>query len=197
MPLFILLSIIVFVGDPFKPIIYKGVRIGYKGKKFIMYKFRTLKVNAEKIVGNKLLRDSMSLKTPIGKILRYTKLDELPQLFNVLKGDMSFIGPRPDRPIRYYENIKTIKGYGKRLNVIPGMSGIAQVKGNYFTHPALKLSYDLQWILNRNLFAYFLYIIETIFMIGKKVAVKFVPATRIAPWVSIALLITSMSKLSF
>ena len=193
-PLFMIIGLLISISEPFKPIIYEGKRIGFNGKTFIMYKFRTLKLNAEKVVGKGLLNENMSLKTPLGKILRFTKLDELPQLFNILNGDMSFIGPRPDRPIRYYNNIKTIKGYETRLRVLPGMSGIAQVEGDYYTPPELKLSWDQSWIENRNIVLYLWYIFKTAIMIGRKIAVKFVPATRLAPWVSVALLITSIIK---
>ena len=189
-PVFVIIGILIFLFEPFKPVIYKGVRIGRFGKPFIMYKFRTLKINAEKIVGKGLLNDKLNLYTPIGKILRYLKLDELPQLLNVIKGDMSFIGPRPDRPIRFYENLINVSDYEKRLYVKPGMSGIAQMEGDYYSLPEEKLQWDLIWINNGNTKVYFKYFFMTIFYVLHKLSAKLSPLSRITPWVSIALIIT-------
>jgi lipopolysaccharide/colanic/teichoic acid biosynthesis glycosyltransferase len=119
--IFLALIIKVFSGSP---VIYKQERIGIKGKVFKLYKFRTMFVNADKI-GTSVTAKNDSRVTPVGRFLRRLKLDELPQLINVLKGDMSFVGPRPDVP-----------GYADKLqgedriilNVRPGITGPATLK---------------------------------------------------------------------
>jgi lipopolysaccharide/colanic/teichoic acid biosynthesis glycosyltransferase len=109
------------------PVFYRGVRLGMNKRPFIMYKFRTLVPGAESIMGAELLTrrlgSDQKLVTDFGKFLRDTRLDELPQLFNILKGDMDFLGPRPERPAIYERICKHIKGYDKRFDVKPGLIG--------------------------------------------------------------------------
>ncbi|MGE0681332.1 MAG: sugar transferase [Candidatus Binatia bacterium] len=148
-PLFLLVALAVRLTSP-GPIFYRGQRVGKGEHIFHIYKFRTLTVGAEKRIGARLLKEDDQLYTPIGKFLKKTKLDELPQLLNVLKGDMSLVGPRPIRPI-FLENLKKeIPHYAQRFLVRPGMTGVAQVHGGYWTEPRNKLRYELVYIRNQS-----------------------------------------------
>lgn len=126
-------------------IIYKSRRIGKGIKEFNVYKFRTMKANREELKSN-LTHEQMVTKT--GKFLRKTSLDELPQLFNIIKGEMSFIGPRPWIP-EYYEFFT--EEQMKRASVKPGISGLAQVKGRNGINIFEKINYDLEYIENMGL----------------------------------------------
>src|SRR4051794_4268264 len=131
------------------PITYRGQRVGRGGKIFTIIKFRTLEVNAEQKIGARLLEHSDGLYTRIGRWLKRAKLDEIPQLFNVVRGEMNLVGPRPVRPVFLETFCREIGGYMRRFAVNPGMTGLAQVRGGYFTHPRDKLRYDLIYIRNR------------------------------------------------
>jgi len=109
------------------PGIYKQIRLGLDGKPFPMYKIRTMRFNAEAATGAIWTAQNDKRITPIGKFLRQTHLDELPQLYNILKGDMALVGPRPERPEFVTELEKRIDGYGYRLYVMPGWTGLAQL----------------------------------------------------------------------
>ena len=113
------------------PVLYKGTRLGIDKVPFTMYKFRTLMKDADEIIGAALLTHQVlstaHLVTPFGLFLRHTRLDELPQLFNILKGDMDFLGPRPERPEIYEKFCKHIKGYDERFTVKPGLIGYSQL----------------------------------------------------------------------
>jgi len=142
------------------------------GKPFVIYKFRTMREDAEKKCGPVWASDNDPRITPIGRILRFTHLDELPQLYNILKGDMSFVGPRPERPYFVNQLVKAIPGYINRLNVKPGLTGLAQIKTGYdysIESVKTKLHYDLEYYKNGNLVSYFKIMFVTIFktMIGK------------------------------
>lgn len=126
-------------------IIYKSRRMGKGIKEFNVYKFRTMKANREELKSN-LTHEQMVTK--IGKFLRKTSLDELPQLFNIIKGEMSFIGPRPWIP-EYYEFFT--EEQMKRASVKPGISGLAQVKGRNGINIFEKINYDLEYIDNMGL----------------------------------------------
>jgi len=133
------------------PVVYRGTRIGRCLVPFTIYKFRTLLVDAEQRIGARLLTPADDLYTPIGRFLKRYKLDEIPQLLNVLKGDMNLVGPRPIRPIFLATSTRDIPHYTARFAVRPGMTGLAQLRGGYFTHPRDKLRYDLLYIRHRNL----------------------------------------------
>ena len=109
------------------PVFYKGKRYGKDKKIFLMYKLRTLTINADSIIGGELLKPHHRLETPIGKFLRDTRIDEIPQLINVIKGDMDLIGPRPERPEVYEKQCKNIFGYDNRFHVNPGLIGYSQL----------------------------------------------------------------------
>ncbi len=127
-------------------VLYKQERLTYKGKHFYVYKFRSMIENAEGKSGAVLAAKSDSRITPIGKIIRACRIDELPQLINVLKGDMSLVGPRPERPEIAEEYYKTLPEFAYRLKAKAGLTGYAQIYGKYNTTPADKLKMDLIYI---------------------------------------------------
>jgi lipopolysaccharide/colanic/teichoic acid biosynthesis glycosyltransferase len=132
------------------PVLYKGTRIGRGMAPFSIFKFRTLLVDAEQRIGARLLTPGDPLYTPVGRFLKKTKLDEIPQLWNVIRGDMNMVGPRPIRPVFLATSLREIPSYSARFTVRPGMTGLAQLRGGYFTHPRDKLRYDVLYIRNRN-----------------------------------------------
>lgn len=131
------------------PVLYKGTRIGRNMAPFHIFKFRTLLVDAEQRIGARLLTPGDPLYTPVGRFLKRTKLDEIPQLWNVIRGDMNMVGPRPIRPVFLATSMREIRNYAARFVVRPGMTGLAQLRGGYFTHPRDKLRYDILYIRNR------------------------------------------------
>jgi exopolysaccharide biosynthesis polyprenyl glycosylphosphotransferase len=132
------------------PIFYEQERVGRGGKSFIIYKLRTMSVNAEKETGPTLSPQGDKRSTWFGRLLRVLKIDELPQFWNVLKGDMSVIGPRPERPHFVEPFIGHIYSYSLRHTVQPGLTGLAQVNGDHLTHVYVKLHYDLIYVCKRN-----------------------------------------------
>jgi lipopolysaccharide/colanic/teichoic acid biosynthesis glycosyltransferase len=140
------------------PLLYRGERVGRGGRIFEMLKFRTLKRGAEDrlgpYLGDELVRRTKAETTPIGRWLRATQLDEIPQLLNVLRGDMSLVGPRPIRPRFFEELAEELPAYWQRLVVRPGLTGFAQVRRGYETSMAEKLAHDLEWIADRSVRLY-------------------------------------------
>lgn len=132
------------------PVFYKQVRLTKGHREFEIYKFRSMIVDAEKR-GAQLSTVNDDRITPVGKFIRATRVDELPQLINILKGDMSIIGPRPERPEIEEEYIKELPEFSLRLEVPAGLSGYAQVFGKYNTNPSDKLKLDLLYINQRSL----------------------------------------------
>jgi exopolysaccharide biosynthesis polyprenyl glycosylphosphotransferase len=127
------------------PVIFRQERLGKDGKSFVMYKFRSMHVDAE-VNGPQWAEKKDDRCTRIGSILRKTRLDELPQFFNILKGEMSLVGPRPERPY-FYDQFETyIHGFRNRLVVRPGLTGWAQVSGGYDLLPEEKIVYDMEYI---------------------------------------------------
>ncbi len=133
------------------PALYHQQRVGKDGGAFMMLKFRTMQVNAERTTGPVMASENDPRVTWLGHYLRAARLDELPQLWNVLRGDMSFVGPRPERPEFVGQFEQDIHGYAERFMVRPGLTGYAQVNGEYHTSAATKLKYDLAYIYNRSL----------------------------------------------
>ena len=134
------------------PIFYSQKRIGKNKNVFKVYKFRTMIPDAEKISGAVWSTKNDPRITKIGHLLRKTALDEIPQLLNIIKGEMSFVGPRAERPELHNEFIKTIPEFDERLKVTPGLSGLAQISGSYDLDPSEKIKYDLEYIEKMSLF---------------------------------------------
>lgn len=132
------------------PVVYKQVRLTKDHREFFIYKFRSMIVDAEK-KGARLASKGDSRITPVGNILRLTHLDELPQLMNILKGDMSFVGPRPERPEIEKMYVEKLPEFSLRLNVKAGLTGYAQVFGKYNSTPEDKLKLDILYINQRSI----------------------------------------------
>lgn len=135
------------------PVIYRQTRLGRYGKPFTLYKFRSMPNNAEAKTGAVWASGDDDRATGIGRILRLTKIDELPQLVNILKGEMSFVGPRPERPEFYnkFINKDGVKYFDNRLLVQPGLTGLAQITKGTNVTPAEKLELDLEYIKKRSI----------------------------------------------
>jgi len=133
------------------PVCYRQRRVGKGGKEFTLYKLRTMVDGAEDETGPMVASPEDTRVTWVGRLLRDIRIDEIPQLFNVLNGTMSLVGPRPERPEFAGEFLRTIPGYAERLQVKPGLTGLAQVDGEYHTTPEYKLKYDLAYIYNYSL----------------------------------------------
>ncbi len=130
-------------------VLYRQKRLGKDGKEFDVLKFRSMHMDAEESGAQwASLEDPRT--TRIGGCLRKCRLDELPQLYCILVGDMSFVGPRPERPVFYKEFAKYIDGFEQRLAVVPGLTGLAQVRGGYELDPEEKIVYDVEYIENRS-----------------------------------------------
>ncbi|MBE2904506.1 sugar transferase [Anoxybacillus flavithermus] len=174
-PLFLLMSIFYLFGDSKGPILFRQVRVGKNGKKFYIYKFRSMVVNAEeklkadKELYQKYLRNNYKLEphedpriTNLGRFLRKTSLDEIPQLINVLKGEMSLVGPRPVVE-------EELKEYGsdvaKFLSVKPGMTGYWQVSGRSEVGYPERVDVELFYVYNQSLFLDIVILVKTVFMV--------------------------------
>jgi lipopolysaccharide/colanic/teichoic acid biosynthesis glycosyltransferase len=148
-----------------RPVLYRGERVGRGGRFFEMLKFRTMKAGAEERIGQylgeELVRATDAELTTIGRWLKASQLDEIPQLWNVLRGDMSFVGPRPIRPRFFAELAHDLPAYWQRLVVRPGLTGFAQVRRGYETSMAEKLAHDLEWIADRSVRLYLRTVVVT------------------------------------
>ncbi|HZT16596.1 MAG TPA: sugar transferase [Gaiellaceae bacterium] len=151
------------------PVLYRGQRVGRGGRFFEMLKFRTLRPGAEerigRYLGEELVRRTEAELTSLGRWLKASQLDEIPQLWNVLRGDMSFVGPRPIRPRFFAELATELPAYWQRLVVRPGLTGFAQVRRGYETSMAEKLAHDLEWIADRSVPLY----LRTLFVTALRV----------------------------
>jgi lipopolysaccharide/colanic/teichoic acid biosynthesis glycosyltransferase len=147
------------------PIFYRGERVGRGGRIFRMVKFRTLRRGAEErlgpFLGLELVERTRAETTALGGWLRAAQLDEIPQLWNVLRGDMSFVGPRPIRPRFFEELAGELPAYWQRLVVRPGLTGFAQVRKGYETSMAEKLAHDLEYIADRSVPLYLRTVVVT------------------------------------
>ncbi|HEX3576628.1 MAG TPA: exopolysaccharide biosynthesis polyprenyl glycosylphosphotransferase [Rhodopila sp.] len=153
-PLMVLVGCLVAI-DSRGPILYRQVRVGLNGRAFVLLKFRSMVADAEAGTGPRWAQRQDPRITRIGKFLRLTRIDELPQLLNVLRGSMSMVGPRPERPHFADRLAEVIPGYRQRVTVKPGLTGWAQVNYPYgasVEDAKMKLSYDLHYIKNRSLF---------------------------------------------
>jgi len=144
------------------PVLYSQERVTFDNKVFKIYKFRTMRVDAEEDTGPVISGGDDPRVTRIGRFLRKYRIDELPQLINVLSGDMSFVGPRSERPFFVEQFSKEIPGYTHRVSVKAGLTGFAQVLGSYDTSPEDKLRYDLIYIRNYSLLLDIKLIMQTV-----------------------------------
>jgi lipopolysaccharide/colanic/teichoic acid biosynthesis glycosyltransferase len=140
-PLWLGISILLWLQDP-GPIFFIKNCVGYQGNNFRLLKFRTMKLGAESDTGPIASNQQDQRVHVIGQLLRKTALDELPQLLNILGGQMSFVGPRPLRTVVEVEYLKDIPGYAARYDVLPGLSGLAQIAGDYYLPSRDKLRYE-------------------------------------------------------
>ena len=144
------------------PVFFKQRRVGRGKKCFNILKFRTMREDTPHDVPTHLLKNADSYITKSGAFLRRTSLDELPQIWNILKGDMSFVGPRPERACFYRLFEEYIVGFSNRLAVTPGLTGYAQVNGGYDLKPEEKIVYDMEYIEHRSVWMDLLCILKTI-----------------------------------
>ena len=149
MPVWAAVSAAIVIADGW-PVLYCQPRIGRGGRVFTAYKFRSMTKDAEKYSGAVLATENDPRITPVGRILRKTAFDEMPQLLNIFKGDMSWVGPRPERPEFVQLFSAHIPGYQLRHNVTPGLTGVAQVHGRYYTEAVDKLRYDLYYLRHQS-----------------------------------------------
>jgi lipopolysaccharide/colanic/teichoic acid biosynthesis glycosyltransferase len=153
-----------------RPLFYRGERVGLHGTVFTMLKFRTLNPDAEDrlgpYLGDELVTRTRAEHTGIGRWLRATQLDEIPQLWNVLRGDMSLVGPRPIRPRFFEELSEQLPAYWQRLVVRPGLTGFAQVRKGYETSMEDKLAHDLEYIADRSVHLYLRTLVATAWRVG-------------------------------
>ena len=159
-PLFVMFGAAIHLADR-GPIFYTQTRLTIDGKLFKIYKFRTMRVDAEKDGVARLAGEGDDRITDVGKILRATRLDELPQLFNIIKGEMSLVGPRPERPEIAAEYMEDLPEFAMRLKMKAGLTGYAQVHGKYNTTPYDKLKLDLHYIRNYSLWMDLILIVLT------------------------------------
>lgn len=148
--LFIPIIAIAIKLDSKGPVLFKQERLGKDEKPFMMYKFRSMYIDAEKD-GPQWAIASDQRATRVGRFLRKTRIDELPQMWNILVGDMSLVGPRPEREFFYSEFERDIPNFRDRLAVKPGLTGLAQVNGGYELDPQSKLDYDIEYMGSRSI----------------------------------------------
>ena len=162
-----IIALLIIVDSPGKPI-YTQLRLGKNEKPFKLLKFRSMYSDAEE-TGIRWAEENDERVTKIGKWIRKTRVDELPQLFNILIGQMSIVGPRPERPEFYDLFDMYIDGFRQRMVVIPGLTGLAQVNGGYDLKPEEKIVYDMQYIRERSIKTDMICILQTVGVIlGRK-----------------------------
>jgi exopolysaccharide biosynthesis polyprenyl glycosylphosphotransferase len=144
------------------PILYRQIRVGRDQRPFTLWKLRTMQVDAEAEAVEVLAQLDDPRLTPIGAVLRRLRLDEIPQLVNVLTGSMSLVGPRPERPGFVQRYLKEVPGYAERFSLAPGLTGLAQVNGDYHSSPQNKLRYELAYMANWNLWLDFSILLRTV-----------------------------------
>jgi exopolysaccharide biosynthesis polyprenyl glycosylphosphotransferase len=163
-PFFLIIAFFIKFDTP-GPVFYVQERIGKDGKKFKLYKFRTMVKDAEASTGPTLALPDDKRITKVGKILRKYRIDELPQFINVFLGDMSIVGPRPEREVFIKKFYTKLPGYFIRTTVKPGITGLAQIYGGYYTKPEDKLKFDFIYINNYSLFLDFKIMFLTFFQL--------------------------------
>ena len=167
-PLFLLVAILIKL-DSKGPIIFKQIRIGKNSKPFYIYKFRSMKIDAPNLSTEEFINAS-DFTTKVGKFIRKTSIDELPQLVNILKGDMSIVGPRPviEREVRLLE----IRKECNVDSILPGITGLAQINGRDNIDDYEKVKYDFEYLSKRNLVLDIKIIINTVLKVAKSGGIK-------------------------
>ena len=167
-PLFLLVAILIKL-DSKGPIIFKQIRIGKNSKPFYIYKFRSMKIDAPNLSTEEFINAS-DFTTKVGKFIRKTSIDELPQLVNILKGDMSIVGPRPviEREVRLLE----IRKECNVDSILPGITGLAQINGRDNIDDYEKVKYDFEYLSKRNLVFDIKIIINTVLKVAKSEGIK-------------------------
>ena len=167
-PLFLLVAILIKL-DSKGPIIFKQIRIGKNSKPFYIYKFRSMKIDAPNLSTEEFINAS-DFTTKVGKFIRKTSIDELPQLVNILKGDMIIVGPRPviEREVRLLE----IRKECNVDSILPGITGLAQINGRDNIDDYEKVKYDFEYLSKRNLVLDIKIIINTVLKVAKSEGIK-------------------------
>jgi exopolysaccharide biosynthesis polyprenyl glycosylphosphotransferase len=165
---FMLITAVAIKAYDHGPVLYKQIRLTKDGKRFKILKFRSMRVDAEKDGIARLAADHDDRITPVGRVIRAIRFDELPQIFNILMGDMSIVGPRPERPEIAAQYEKEMPAFSLRLQVKAGLTGTAQVYGRYNTEPRDKLKMDLMYINHMSL-------VEDLKLIFATVKILFLP----------------------
>ncbi|MES2831358.1 MAG: TIGR03013 family XrtA/PEP-CTERM system glycosyltransferase [Pseudomonadota bacterium] len=164
LPAMIVAGLLIFIEDG-APIFYQQERVGKNGKTFMVLKFRSMRNNAEKAGKPQWASSDDPRTTRVGRIIRKLRIDELPQILNVVKGDMSFVGPRPERPFFVKQLCQDVPFYNARHSIKPGITGLAQVRYQYgasVEDSIQKLQYDLYYVKNNSLFLDILILIDTL-----------------------------------
>jgi len=154
------------------PVFYHQERLGLNGKKIDVIKFRSMVVDAEKDGIRWSSGEDDERITAFGHFLRKTRLDELPQFWCILKGEMSLVGPRPEREVYYDEFEKYIHGFRERLKAKPGLTGLAQVRGGYYLRPEEKVEYDVEYIKTRSLWLDLKIVLKTVKVVCNREGAK-------------------------
>jgi len=160
-PVLLLTALLVKLQDG-GPVLFRQERVGEGQRPFVIHKFRSMRPDAEAETGPVLATADDPRVTPLGRFLRATRLDELPQLWNVLIGQMSFVGPRPERPEFVRRFLAELKCYGERFQVRPGLTGLAQVHGRYLSTAENKLRYDLAYVYHQSLWLDVVLLLQTL-----------------------------------
>ena len=147
-PIMVIIAIAIKIDSP-GPAIFKQERLGKNGKPFMLHKFRSMSITAEADGAHWTSEEDPRI-TRIGSMIRKSRIDELPQFWDVVRGDMSLVGPRPERAVFYELFEEHIHGFSQRLLVTPGISGLAQVSGGYDLGPEEKIVYDIEYIKNQS-----------------------------------------------
>ena len=164
LPVMVITALCIFIEDR-RPILYRQERVGKDGQHFVVMKFRSMRNNAEKAGKPQWAAENDPRTTKVGRIIRKLRIDELPQILNVLKGDMSFVGPRPERPYFVKQLCDEIPYYNVRHSIKPGITGWAQVRYQYgasVEDAIQKLQYDLYYVKNNSLFLDIIILIDTV-----------------------------------
>ena len=147
-PFWLFAAFLIWLEDP-GPVVFIKNSVGRGGCNFLQLKFRTMVAGAEEATGPVLAKPEDERVLRFGRLLRKSALDELPQLINIIKGEMSFVGPRPQRTVLVYDYLQSMPEYADRHRVSPGLAGLAQVAGDYFLSPRQKLRFDCLYIAHR------------------------------------------------